>query len=62
MRKDKKVLAGEDYYRQMDLPLKIQLCRDRQVYWHRHRDFYELVIFLEEHRKEYTRFIMTGEE
>lgn len=44
MRKDKKVLAGEDYYRQMDLPLKIQLCRDRQVYWHRHRDFYELVI------------------
>ena len=24
--------------------------------------FYELVIYLEEHRKEYTRFILTGEE
>ena len=26
------------------------------------RDFYELVNYLEEHRKEYVRFIMTGEE
>ena len=24
-------------------------------------DFYELVCFLEDHRKEYTHFIMTGE-
>lgn len=26
------------------------------------RDFYELVTHLEEHRKEYVRFILTGEE
>lgn len=26
------------------------------------RDFYELVTWLEEHRKEYVRFILTGEE
>ncbi len=26
------------------------------------RDFFELVVFLEEHRDEYTRFILTGEE
>lgn len=25
-------------------------------------NFYELVIYLEEHRKEYAHFIMTGEE
>lgn len=25
-------------------------------------DFYELVIYLEEHRKEYAHFILTGEE
>ena len=25
------------------------------------RDFYELVIFIEEHRKEYVHFILTGE-
>jgi hypothetical protein len=25
------------------------------------RDFYELVVFIEEHRKEYVRFILTGE-
>ena len=25
------------------------------------RDFYELVLFLEEHRKEYVHFILTGE-
>ena len=27
-----------------------------------HRDFYELVTYLEEHAKEYVHFIMTGEE
>ncbi len=26
------------------------------------RDFYELVVFLEEHRKEYVRFILYGDE
>ncbi|MFT9076234.1 DUF5049 domain-containing protein [Ethanoligenens sp.] len=26
------------------------------------RDFFELVIFLEEHKEEYARFILTGEE
>ena len=26
------------------------------------RDFYDLVIYLEEHPKEYARFILTGEE
>ena len=26
------------------------------------RDFYELVVYLEEHSKEYCLFIMTGEE
>ena len=26
------------------------------------REFYELVTYLEEHRKEYIRFILTGEE
>jgi hypothetical protein len=26
------------------------------------RDFFELVVFLEEHRDEYARFILTGEE
>ena len=25
------------------------------------RDYYELVLYLEEHRKEYVHFIMTGE-
>jgi hypothetical protein len=25
------------------------------------RDFYELMLFLEEHRKEYVHFILTGE-
>ena len=25
------------------------------------RDFYELVLYLEDHRKEYVHFIMTGE-
>ena len=27
-----------------------------------HRDFYELVDYLEEHKKEYAHFIMTGSE
>ena len=27
-----------------------------------HRDFYELVCFIEDHRKEYVHFILTGEE
>ena len=27
-----------------------------------HRNFYELVTYLEEHSKEYVHFIMTGEE
>lgn len=26
------------------------------------RDFYELVLYLEDHRKEYANFILTGEE
>lgn len=26
------------------------------------RDFFELVVFLEEHKEEYARFILTGEE
>lgn len=26
------------------------------------RDFYELVLYLEDHRKEYVNFILTGEE
>ena len=26
------------------------------------RDFFDLVIFIEEHRDEYARFILTGEE
>ena len=26
------------------------------------RDFYDLVLYLEDHRKEYVKFIMTGEE
>ena len=27
-----------------------------------HRSYYELVTYLEEHKKEYVHFIMTGEE
>jgi len=26
------------------------------------REFYDLVLYLEDHRKEYVKFIMTGEE
>ena len=36
-----------------DLPLVQRLAYER--------DFYELVLYLEEHRKEYVHFIMTGE-
>ena len=36
-----------------DLPLVQRLAYER--------DFYELVLYLEEHRKEYVRFILTGE-
>lgn len=36
-----------------DLPMVQRLAYDR--------GYYELVIYLEEHRKEYARFILTGE-
>ena len=36
-----------------DLPVVQRLAYER--------DFYELVLFLEEHRKDYVHFIMTGE-
>ena len=36
-----------------DLPVVQRLAYER--------DFYELVLYLEEHRKEYVHFIMTGE-
>ena len=36
-----------------DLPMVQRLAYER--------GYYELVIYLEEHRKEYARFIMTGE-
>ena len=36
-----------------DLPMVQRLAYDR--------GYYELVVFLEEHRKEYVRFILTGE-
>ena len=36
-----------------DLPMVQRLAYDRE--------YYELVCWLEEHRKEYVRFIMTGE-
>ncbi len=36
-----------------DLPLVQRLAYER--------DFYELVLYLEEHRKEYAHFILTGE-
>ena len=36
-----------------DLPVVQRLAFDRE--------FYELVLYLEEHKKEYTHFIMTGE-
>lgn len=37
-----------------DLPVVQRLAYER--------DFFDLVIFIEEHPKEYTHFIMTGEE
>lgn len=36
-----------------DVPMVQRLALDR--------DFYELVLFLEDHRQEYVKFIMTGE-
>ena len=36
-----------------DLPLVQRLAYER--------DFYELVLYLEDHRKEYVHFILTGE-
>ena len=36
-----------------DLPMVQRLAYER--------DFYELVLYLEEHRKEYMHFILTGE-
>ena len=36
-----------------DLPMVQRLAYER--------DFYELVLYLEEHRKEYAHFILTGE-
>ncbi|MCQ4689208.1 DUF5049 domain-containing protein [Clostridium sp. SL.3.18] len=36
-----------------DVPMVQRLAFDR--------DFYELVLFLEDHRQEYVKFIMTGE-
>ena len=36
-----------------DLPVVQRLAYER--------DYYELVLYLEEHRKEYAHFIMTGE-
>ena len=36
-----------------DLPMVQRLAYER--------DFYELVLYLEEHRKEYVHFILTGE-
>lgn len=38
----------------LDIPMVQRLAFDR--------NFYELVLFLEDHRKEYTHFILTGEE
>ena len=36
-----------------DLPMVMRMAYDRE--------FYDLVIFLEEHPKEYVHFILTGE-
>ena len=40
----KRELSGSEFYRETNLPLKVQLLGERKVNWHRHRDFYELVI------------------
>lgn len=37
-------LTGGKYYREVELPLKIQQLNAQRVLWHRHKDFYELVI------------------
>ena len=34
------------------------ICVQRMAF---ERDYYDLVLFIEDHRKEYVRFIMTGE-
>ena len=46
-------IRGTGLTNMFDLPMVQRLAYDR--------GYYELVIFLEEHRKEYTRFILTGE-
>jgi hypothetical protein len=38
----------------LDIPMVQRLAFDR--------NYYELVLFLEDHRKEYAHFILTGEE
>ena len=42
--KIKSDLVGNKLYQQKDLPLQVELLQDRKVNWHRHLDFYELVI------------------
>jgi len=37
-------LTGGQFYRETNLPLRVQLVGEKKVLWHRHRDFYELVI------------------
>ncbi|MBQ9337263.1 MAG: helix-turn-helix domain-containing protein [Lentisphaeria bacterium] len=37
-------LSSGNFFEQPDLPVRVQLCRNRRVVWHRHKDFYELVI------------------
>jgi hypothetical protein len=52
----KQILAIRDtgLTNMFDIPMVQRLAYER--------DFYELVLFLEENRKEYVRFILTGEE
>lgn len=51
----KQILAIRDtgLTNMFDVPMVQRLAFDR--------DFYELVLFLEDHRQEYVKFIMTGE-
>ena len=37
-------LTSRNYYKPVQLPLKIMRLGDEQVLWHEHKDFYELVI------------------
>ena len=37
-------LTGRNYYKPVQLPLKIMQLSNEQVLWHEHKDFYELVI------------------